>query len=153
MVALLAIAYGVKHLAESGVTIAAVAAFVLGGIVGWRFIRRQGRLSAPLVDLGLFRSAAFTAALGANTIALFTWVGASLLIAQYLQLVIGMPPMTAGLWTIPLGIACVVGCLGAPVVVQRASPEIVVTLALLLVATGFAIMSAFTSSLGLVAII
>jgi len=153
MVALLAIAYGVKHVAEGGATIAAAAAFLLGGFVGWRFIHRQGRLAAPLVDLGLFRNGAFTAALGANMMALFAWVGASLLTAQYLQLVIGMSPMTAGLWTIPPAIACVVGCLGAPVLVQRVSPAVVVTLALLLVATGFAIMTAFTSGFGLVAII
>jgi DHA2 family multidrug resistance protein-like MFS transporter len=85
--------------------------------------------------------------------ALFAWVGASLLIAQYLQLVIGMSPMTAGLWTIPPAIACVAGCLGAPMLVQRIAPAAVVTLALLLVAAGFAIMAAFTSGFGLVAII
>jgi len=153
MVALLAIAFGVKHVAETGVTVTAATAFVLGGTVGWAFIRRQGRLAAPLVDLGLFRHGAFTAALGANTMALFAWVGASLLVAQYLQLVIGMSPMTAGLWTIPPAIASVVGCLGAPILVQRIAPAAVVTLALLLVATGFAIMAAFTSGFGLVAII
>jgi MFS transporter, DHA2 family, multidrug resistance protein len=153
MVALLAIAYGVKHLAESGITAIAVAAFMVGGSVGWAFILRQSRLTAPLVDLSLFRNGAFTAALGANMMALFAWVGASLLIAQYLQLVIGMSPMTAGLWTIPPGIACVVGCLGAPILVQRIAPAAVVTLALLLVATGFAIMAAFTSGFGVVAII
>jgi DHA2 family multidrug resistance protein-like MFS transporter len=121
--------------------------------VGWAFIHRQGRLAAPLVDLSLFRNSAFTAALGANMVALFAWVGASLLIAQYLQLVIGMSPMAAGLWTIPPAIACVVGCLGAPVLAQRVSPAAVVTLALLLVATGFAIMAAFTFGFGLAAVI
>jgi MFS transporter, DHA2 family, multidrug resistance protein len=40
-----------------------------------------------------------------------------------------------------------------PVLVQRIAPATVVTLALLLVATGFAIMAAFTSSFGPVAII
>jgi len=153
MVALLAIAYGVKHLAESGLTIAAAAAFLLGGVVGWKFIHRQAQLTAPLVDLGLFRNGAFTAALGANMMALFAWVGASLLIAQYLQLVIGMSPMTAGLWTIPPAIACVVGCLGAPVLVQRVSPALVITIALLLVAAGFAILAAFTPGFGLLAVI
>jgi MFS transporter, DHA2 family, multidrug resistance protein len=64
-----------------------------------------------------------------------------------------MSPITAGLWTIPPAIACIVGCLGAPVLVQRVSPAVVVTLALLLVAIGFAIMTAFTSGFGLVAII
>ena len=58
MVALLAIAYGVKHVAEGRATIAAAAAFLLGRFVGWKFIHRQGRLAAPLVDLGLFRNRA-----------------------------------------------------------------------------------------------
>jgi DHA2 family multidrug resistance protein-like MFS transporter len=153
MIALLAIAYGVKQLAESGITPAATAAFVIGGLVGRTFIRRQGRLASPLVDLGLFRNAPFTAALGANAMALFAWVGASLLIAQYLQLVIGMSPMAAGLWTIPPAIACVGGCLGAPVLVQRCSPAALVTSALLLVATGFAIIAALTPGFGLSAVI
>ncbi|HEV7369481.1 MFS transporter [Arenibaculum sp.] len=151
--ALLATAYGVKHLAETGVTMTAAAVFVLGGIVGWAFVRRQGRLAAPLVDLGLFRNGAFAAALGANMMALFAWVGASLLIAQYLQLVVGMSPMTAGLWTIPPAIACVAGCLGAPVLAQRVPPAVIVTSALLLVAAGFAVMTAFTAGFGLAAII
>ncbi|MBD9528708.1 MFS transporter [Paracoccus sp. PAR01] len=153
MAAVLAIAYAVKHLAEVGVTATTSVAFLVGVVAGWAFIRRQARLKAPLVDLGLFRNSAFRAALGANMMALFAWVGASLLVAQYLQLVIGLSPLTAGLWTIPPAIACVAGCLGAPVVVQRVAPVAVVTFALLLVAVGFAILAAFTSGLGLVAII
>ncbi|MTH61280.1 MFS transporter [Paracoccus litorisediminis] len=153
MAAVLAIAYAVKHLAEVGVTATTPVAFLVGVVAGWAFIRRQARLKAPLVDLGLFRNSAFRAALGANMMALFAWVGASLLVAQYLQFVIGLSPLTAGLWTIPPAIACVAGCLGAPVVVQRVTPATVVTFALLLVAVGFAILAAFTSGLGLVAII
>jgi DHA2 family multidrug resistance protein-like MFS transporter len=153
VVSLLSIAWGVKHLAESGTTPATAAAFAAGGLVGWGFVRRQGRLASPLVDLGLFGNRAFTAALGASMMALFAWVGASLLIAQYLQLVLGMSPMTAGLWTIPPAIACVLGCLGAPMLAQRVSPAKVVTLALLLVAAGFAIIAAFTSGFALTALI
>ncbi|WP_338446950.1 MFS transporter [Pelagerythrobacter marensis] len=153
MTSLLAIAYGVKHIAEAGVTAMAAAILGFGAAVGWVFVRRQKRLEAPLVDLALFRCPSFTAALGANTMALFAWVGVSLLVAQYLQLVLGMAPMMAGLWTIPPAAACVAGCLGAPALARRIAPGTIVALALLLVAAGFAIMAAFTSGFGLFAIV
>ena len=74
MIALLAIAYGVKHLAESGVTATAVAPFVVGGPLAGRsssgnagWLHRWS-ISRPVQER------AFTAALGANMMALFAWV-------------------------------------------------------------------------------
>ncbi|MDT1062248.1 MFS transporter [Paracoccus sp. CPCC 101403] len=153
MLAVLAIAYGVKHLAEVGATATALAALLTGGLAGWTFLHRQGQLVHPLVDPGLFRKGAFAAALGANMMALFAWVGASLLVAQYLQLVIGLTPMIAGLWSIPPAIACIAGCLAAPAVARHLAVKTVVTVALLIVAAGFALLAALAPGLGLFAVI
>jgi len=153
MTAVLAIAYGVKQLAENGLSTPSLSALTAGLAVGVLFLRRQALVPNPLIDLHLFKSRAFSGALIANTMALFAWVGISLLIAQYLQLVLGLSPMMAGLWTIPPAIACVAGCLGAPVLVQRVPAAVIVTLALLLVALGFAILAAFTGAFGLWAIV
>jgi DHA2 family multidrug resistance protein-like MFS transporter len=130
-----------------------VALLALGLLVGLAFVSRQGSLLHPLIDLGLLRSTYFTAVLGANTMALFAWVGASLLVAQYLQLVIGMSPLTAGLWTVPPAIACVVGCLGAPVLSKRRSPVGLVCASLVLMAAGLAVLAIFSSEGRLTAII
>ncbi len=65
------------------------------------FVRRQQKLADPLIDLRLFRAPAFSASLAAKTLALFAMLGTELFIAQCLQLVLGMGPLEAGLWTLP----------------------------------------------------
>ena len=72
---------------------------VLAGIAaGGAFLDRQRRLAAPMVDLALFRTPGFGPALGANTLAFAVVFGLEVLTAQYLQLVLGLSPLTAGLW-------------------------------------------------------
>lgn len=153
VIAVLAITFAVKHAAEHGITIAVAASALLGFAVAAIFLRRQRRLAHPLIDLGLFSNSVFTAAIGANTMALFAWVGASLLVAQYLQLVLGMSPFTAGLWTIPPAVACVAGCLGAPALAQRVQSAPVVSGALFLVALGLVLLSGAPATFGFAAII
>ena len=87
---------------------------VAGVLVGMVFIRRQRRLDDPFMDLRLFRSAAFSASLAAYTLATFISFGSYIFIAQYLQLVLGLSPLDAGLWTVPLMCAYIVGSLLVP---------------------------------------
>ena len=63
LVALLGVIYGIKRVAQDGVDAAVVATVLVGIAAGVAFLRRQGRLRDPLVDLGLFRSPRFSAAL------------------------------------------------------------------------------------------
>ena len=74
---------------------------VAGLVLGTAFVRRQRSLDVPLIDLGLFRVPAFSAALVVNLLAFFVAFGAFLSIAQYLQLVVGLSPFEAGSWTVP----------------------------------------------------
>ena len=76
---------------------------VAGVAVGAAFVRRQQRLADPLIDLRLFRAPAFTAALTTYTLATFVAFGIFIFIGQYLQLVLGLSPLHAGLWTMPFG--------------------------------------------------
>ena len=80
-----------------------LAAIAAGVAIGVAFVRRQRRLADPLIDLRLFRAPAFSAALAINTLGFFVAFGAFLFIAQYLQLVLGLSPLEAGLWTLPSG--------------------------------------------------
>ncbi len=59
----------------------------------------------PLLDVGLFRNARFTAASLSVTAAFFALFGFIFLITQYLQLVQGYSPLEAGLRTLPFAIA------------------------------------------------
>jgi DHA2 family multidrug resistance protein-like MFS transporter len=49
-------------------------------------------------------------------------VGYFLFVAQYLQLVVGLSPLEAGLWSLPSAIAFIVGSQLAPRIVQRMRP-------------------------------
>jgi succinate-semialdehyde dehydrogenase/glutarate-semialdehyde dehydrogenase len=101
LVAVLALLVGRKALAQDGAGPRA-AASILGGLaIGLVFVRRQPTLADPLLDLRLFRSPAFAAALATNLLSIFVAVGYCLFVAQYLQLVLGLSPLRAGLWSLP----------------------------------------------------
>ena len=103
VVALLAVVYGLKQIAQDGVGAVPVLAIAGGVAVGALWVRRQRRLADPMIDVGLFRIRAFNIALVVNFMAIFVMVGYFLFIFQYLQLVIGLSPLQAGLWSVPVG--------------------------------------------------
>jgi DHA2 family multidrug resistance protein-like MFS transporter len=70
--------------------------------VGAAFVQRQRRLANPMIDLSLFRRPAFSAALGANTLAFAVVFGVEVFVAQYLQLVLGLSPLRPGYGAFPL---------------------------------------------------
>jgi DHA2 family multidrug resistance protein-like MFS transporter len=93
---------------------------VIGGLaIGALWLRRQTRLSDPMIDIGLFRLPKFNAALIVNFLAIFVAVGYFLFVAQYLQLVAGLTPLEAGLLSLPSAIGFIVGSQAAPRIVGR----------------------------------
>jgi MFS transporter, DHA2 family, multidrug resistance protein len=151
--AILAAVYGIKRSAEDGLE-AAEALWILGGAaVGVGFLVRQRSASEPLVDLALFRAPAFCAALAANVVAAFIAIGIELLTAQYLQLVLGMGPFEAGLWSLPSAAGIIAGSMAAPWFVRAARPGAVVAAALLVVALGLVVLTRAGASSGLAAIV
>src|SRR5262249_19055096 len=84
----------------------------------------------------LFRSAAFTTALTTNLLSFFTGFGALLFIAQYLQLVLGLSPLAAGLWMLPSSAGSVLGSMLTPVLARRVRPGYVMAAGLVLAAAG-----------------
>jgi MFS transporter, DHA2 family, multidrug resistance protein len=137
LVAVLATIYGLKRIAEDGVGWSAVLFIVAGLGVGVAFVRRQQRQADPLIDLDLFRLPAFNAALAANTFGFFVNFGIAVFIAQYLQLVLGLSPLEAGLWTVPYAMAFVVGAMLTPVLVRRVHAAYAIAGGLTLAAIGF----------------
>lgn len=94
---------------------------VVGVVMGVVFVRRQRALPHPLLDVGLFRHRAFSVSLGAQTLALFSLGAIQYLIMQYLQLVTGLSPLQAGLWSAGPVFLGVVGALLAPRLAQLTS--------------------------------
>lgn len=119
LAAILLVIYGMKKIAEDGASLLAFAAIALGLLIGYLFVRRQQHLKEPLIDMALFRMPVFSAALSINILGLFIAFGAFLFMAQYLQLVLGLTPFEAGLWSVPTGLVMVIGSLVVPVLAGR----------------------------------
>src|SRR5262249_5420447 len=117
--------YGLKKLAEDGWAWIPVMAIAAGVAIGFVFVRRQRHDPDPLIDLDLFRSPAVSGALVTYTLSLVVLFGAWVFIAQYLQLVLGLTPLQAGLWTLPWSLGFVVGSLCTPALVRRYPRHIV----------------------------
>jgi DHA2 family multidrug resistance protein-like MFS transporter len=149
--AVLPVVFGIKQLAQDGIDVTGVAAIVVGLVVGRGFVGRQRRLADPLLDLRLFASQGFTAALVANTVGFFVNFGSALLLAQYLQSVLGLTPLVAGLWSVPPALAFVVGALIAARVARRVPPAVVVTGGLVVAAVGLAALTVAGQDLVLLA--
>jgi DHA2 family multidrug resistance protein-like MFS transporter len=138
LTAVLAMIYGLKQTAEHGPGWRPALAIVTGLALGLAFVRRQRRLANPLIDLALFRAPAFSAALAAYTLGTFVSFGAYVFIAQYLQLVLGLEPLEAGLWTVPSMLGFIAGSFVVPRIARHARPAYVMSGGLLLAAVGFA---------------
>jgi DHA2 family multidrug resistance protein-like MFS transporter len=133
VVAVLAVIYGLKKVAESGFGSPALASILAGLAVGLVFVLRQRTLADPLIDLRLFRSPTFSASLAANTLSIAIAFGIFFFIAQYLQLVLGLSPLEAGLWTVPSAGGFIAGSMLAPVAVRHVRPAYAVAGGLALV--------------------
>jgi DHA2 family multidrug resistance protein-like MFS transporter len=136
----LPIIYGIKRAAEGGDHLEAAAAVALGLVCGMIFVRRQLKLAHPLLDLRLFKHPALAAALAINVLDFFVGFGILVLLAQYLQLILGLTPLQAGLWGLPPGLGFVVGSLLTSAVLKVMRPTHVLGLGLVLGAAGLALM-------------
>jgi DHA2 family multidrug resistance protein-like MFS transporter len=148
LAAVLATIYGLKQIAEHGPGAGPFAAIVAGVVLAAVFLRRQRALADPLIDLKLFRRPAFNASLASYTLGCFTMFGAYIFIAQHLQLVLGLSPLQAGLWTVPWALAFVIGSMLTPVLVRRFRPADVVAAGLVVTAGGFALLAQVQASDG-----
>ncbi|MDN3241346.1 MFS transporter [Glycomyces tritici] len=133
--------YGVKTIAEHGLTWTAVVSLIAGLAFGAAFIARQLRLEHPLIDVGLFRLRRFSASLATNFTIVFAMISSLFLLTQYLQLVLGFSPMEAGLLLLPEMAVSVVAGLFAVRLSERVGMVRTIIGGLVFVMAGFAGMS------------
>jgi hypothetical protein len=141
LVAVLAVIYGLKQIAQEGMGWPPLLSILVGLVLGAVFVRRQSRLAEPLIELRLFRAPAFSASLATFALSIFVIAGIFLFIAQYLQLVFGLSPLVAGLWTVPSSSGLIAGSMLAPLVVRRVRPAFVMAGGLALSAVGFGMLT------------
>ncbi|WP_182546028.1 MFS transporter [Halosaccharopolyspora lacisalsi] len=101
LLALLSLVFGIKQLAEHGGSATATAAMIVAVCTTVLFVRRQHRIPAPMLDMQLFANSRFGVAVVSNLLAVFVMVGGLFFITQYLQLVLNLNPLEAGLVLLP----------------------------------------------------
>ncbi|UOX87275.1 MFS transporter [Amycolatopsis sp. FBCC-B4732] len=141
LAAILPAVYGVKELARDGVHPGPVLALLIGGLVGYVFVKRQRTLAEPLIDFSLFAAKAFRTALGGML--LFSMLGGTtmLFVAQFFQVAQQLSPVGAALGLLPGMAASTVSFLAAPVLVRRVEPRVLIAGGVALAAAGMAILA------------
>lgn len=136
LVAVIAVIWGIKELAEDGLRVLPAAVLVAGVVLGALFVIRQTRVPDPLLDVTLFRHKEFSATLVTMLVGIGVLGGVYLFIAQYLQLVKDQSPLEAGLWLLPSAFVMMVTASVAPVFTKWVRPGFVVGASLVVTAIG-----------------
>lgn len=145
----LAVIFGLKKIAEGGLDTLPLLSIVAGLILGAAFIYRQRKLADPMIDLKLFRVKLFSSALLIYSLGIFFTFGSFFFTFQYLQLVVGLSPMQAGLWSLPSFVAFIIGSMIGPALVKYARPAFVIGAGLVVAAIGFVVLSQADAEMGL----
>ncbi|HEX5946889.1 MAG TPA: MFS transporter, partial [Acidimicrobiales bacterium] len=117
------------------------AAFAVAVVALGLFVWREATARYPMLDLGLFRDRRFSVASGGIALTYFTLFGTFFLVAQFLQLVLGVSALTAGLVQLPVSLIMLTVTPQVPRAVGRYGTRPVVAGGLALVAVGMAILA------------
>lgn len=94
IIGVMGIVYAITEAGHSGLLNAKVGIGVVVGVIGLvLFVRRQNRLVEPLIDVRLFRNAAFSGSIGVSLFTMFALIAQSLVFSQYFQLVLHWSPL------------------------------------------------------------
>ncbi len=109
MAGLILCAYALKELGKAETSWPHAGVACAAGIVMLTvFVRRQRRRPYPLIDFAIFRNATFSSGVAAALFAGAALFGMELVFSQRLQLVLGMSPIQAALYILPLPLAAFV---------------------------------------------
>jgi DHA2 family multidrug resistance protein-like MFS transporter len=137
--AVLSLVFALKRAVNTGVdspvAIAAVAGLALGAV----FLRRQARLTDPLLDLGLLARPRVRRTLLALFLTALLMGGTSLFFNLYLQEVQGLTPLGAAWWILPEMLSMIAAANLGPWLNRRLPQRTVVVSMLSLMAVGFAL--------------
>jgi MFS transporter, DHA2 family, multidrug resistance protein len=150
LLSVLAFIYGVKRIAETGFGWLPAGTMLAGIFLAAAFVRRQFVLNDPLIDLKLFKTPAFSVSLGINILGMFFMFGTFVFMAQYLQLVAGLSPFEAGLWSVPSAVAFTIASMVTPRIAGRMGRVTLMMTGMILAAAGFVMLALASSLIGVV---
>ncbi len=123
-----------------------LAAFAGAAIVLGLFAWRETTARDPMLDLRLFRDRRFSVASGGIALTYFAMFGTFFLSAQFLQLVLGLSALEAGLLQLPMSAVMLLVAPRVPSVSARYGVARVVPVGLALVALGLVVLSQLDAS-------
>ncbi len=138
MIGILGLVYAIKESAVHGVEPAYAITGLVGAVALVWFIRRQRRLEHPLLDVRLFGNGAFTGAVLGMLLSVFGLAGALFFFSQFLQFVLKLEPLQAGLFELPATLAALVAALLAGRVMRRFGRGPVTSIGLIAIGAGMA---------------
>ncbi|MFI7066063.1 MFS transporter [Kribbella sp. NPDC050124] len=147
--AVLPLIFGLKTMARGGWEVAPVVALVAGLLLGVAFIRRQRRITNPLLDLGLFGNRALSATLVLALLIAFVMGGVGLMGTLYLQLVAGLSPFETGLWLLLPSVVMIIVGNAAPALARNVRPAYVLMTGSIIAAVGMVVLTQVPSVSGL----
>lgn len=109
-IALIGILYGISTVFAGSVPVAVVAA-IIGVVALVFFVKRQGKLAEPLIDLRPLGIPAFAVGVVVNMLSLITIFAMNIIVPTFMQSVLGTPPLVASLTLFP---AILCSCVASP---------------------------------------
>jgi DHA2 family multidrug resistance protein-like MFS transporter len=145
--------WSLKTAAADGFTLRQSIVGVIGILSVALFLRRQTKISDPLVDLDLFRDRIFSIAILTGLLSLVVWSAASYLSGIYLQAVLGFDVFTTALLTLPGAVMLTATCVGTARVVEWVGRRTALVATLLLISAGVFLLLLTSTQTGVAAFI
>ena len=101
MLTMVPVVYAIKETAVHGIGVLPLLLVLAGVGFGVLFVRRQLNAESPMLDMRLFARGTFSGALLVNLLSVVALVGFLVVVAQHLQLVVGLSPLHAGRALVP----------------------------------------------------
>jgi len=129
-------------------SVTTLAEFGLGALLAAGFVYRELRTAHPLIDVRVFRHRAFSAASGAIGLTFLALFGSLFGLTQYLQLVHGYTPLSAGVRALPFAAAVMLTAPLSSRLVARLGVRLVIPAGLVLMGGGLLMLTVMTPVTG-----
>ena len=159
MAAIVTLVYGLQEIADhvssgaDGPLWPYTTSTMVGLALATLFVRRQLRLSEPLMDMRLFAVPAFSVSLGVMMTMLLALGAADMLLVQYLQTTQGIPAGRTGLLMTVPALASIVGGMAGPALTRWMRPSYAMGGGLILGAASAATLALMIGRVGVFALI
>jgi MFS transporter, DHA2 family, multidrug resistance protein len=149
LAAVLAVVHGIKGFAQDGPQVLPALSVLAGCGLAAAFVHHERHRRDPAVAPVLFRNVAFTAPLLTNACAFAVLFGTGYLVAQHMQLVLGLSALEAGVWTVPSSLGFLAGSVLGLTAARHVRPAFVIGAGLVVAASGFGMLALVDGGLGL----